>query len=162
MIWRCERKAPARDGGRGQEAGFTLIEVIVVLAVLAFALALIVGYKPPWSSGLGLRGTAAELASSLRLARSEAILQNRPVLFELDLSGRRFRVGNGTVRQLPRQLSIELLTVSGERRDFATGDIRFNPDGSSTGGRISLADGRQKMAVGIDWLSGRVSVADVQ
>jgi len=162
MIWRCERKVPARPGGRGQEAGFTLIEVIVVLAVLAFAMALIVGYKPPWSSGLGLRGTAAELASSLRLARSEAILQNRPVLFELDLSGRRFRIGNGTVRQLPRQLSIELLTVSGERRDFATGDIRFNPDGSSTGGRISLADGRQKMAVGVDWLSGRVSVADVQ
>src|SRR6059058_4925865 len=58
MIWRCERQAPARHGGRGQEAGFTLIEVIVVLAVLAFAMALIVGYKPPWSSGLGLRGTA--------------------------------------------------------------------------------------------------------
>src|SRR5438874_1500850 len=68
----------------------------------------------------------------------------------------------GSLREVPRQLSIELLTVSGERRDFATGDIRFNPDGSSTGGRISLADGRQKMAVGVDWLSGRVSVADVQ
>src|SRR5436853_7044658 len=128
MIWRCEREATARPGGHGQEAGFTLIEVIVVLAVLAFAMALIVGYKPPWSSGLGLRGTAAELASSLRLARSEAILQNRPILFELDLSGRRFRVGNGNVRQLPRQLSIELLTVSGERRDFASCDSGLNPD----------------------------------
>lgn len=162
MISRCERQAPTGGGGRGQEAGFTLIEVIVVLAVLAFALALIVGYKPPWSSGLGLRGSAAQLASGLRLARSEAILQNRPVLFELYLPGHRFRVGNGNVRQLPRQLLIELLTVTGERRDLATGDIRFNPDGSSTGGRISLADGRQKIAVGVDWLSGRVSVADVQ
>lgn len=162
MISRCERQAPTGGGDRGQEAGFTLIEVIVVLAVLAFALALIVGYKPPWSSGLGLRGSAAQLASGLRLARSEAILQNRPVLFELDLPGHRFRVGNGNVRQLPRQLLIELLTVTGERRDLATGDIRFNPDGSSTGGRISLADGRQKIAVGVDWLSGRVSVADVQ
>ena len=162
MISRCERQAPTGGGGRGREAGFTLIEVIVVLAVLAFALALIVGYKPPWSSGLGLRGTAAELASNLRLARSEAILQHRPVLFELDLPGHRFRVGNGNVRQLPRPLLIELLTVTGERRGLATGDIRFNPDGSSTGGRISLADGRQKIAVGVDWLSGRVSVADVQ
>src|SRR5438477_7683329 len=162
MIWRCERQAPARHGGRGQEAGFTLIEVIVVLAVLAFAMALIVGYKPPWSSGLGLRGTAAELTSGLRLARSEAILRNRPILFEIDLAGRQFRVDTGPARRLPPQLSIALLTVSGERRDAATGDIRFNPDGSSTGGRISLADGRQKMAVGVDWLSGRVSVADVQ
>src|SRR5437762_12745628 len=131
MIWRCERQAPARHGGRGQEAGFTLIEVIVVLAVLAFAMALIVGYKPPWSSGLGLRGTAAELASSLRLARSEAILQNRPVLFELDLSGRRFRIGNGTVPHFPRQPPIELLTVGGARRGFASGGVRFHAAGSS-------------------------------
>src|SRR2546430_17407007 len=98
MIWRCERQAPARHGGRGQDAGFTMIEVIVVLAVLAFALALIVGYKPRWSSGLGLRGTAAELASGLRLARSQAILQNRPLLFELDLPRPRFRIGNGHLR----------------------------------------------------------------
>src|SRR5437588_11968329 len=115
MIWRCERQAPARHGGRGQEAGFTLIEVIVVLAVLAFARALIVGYKPPWSSGLGLRGTAAELASSLRLARSVAMLRNRPVLFELDLSARRVPLGNRNVPVLPRQLSTARLRVCGER-----------------------------------------------
>src|SRR5438045_8578879 len=119
MIWRCERQAPARHGGRGQEAGFTLIEVIVVLAVLAFAMALIVGYKPPWSSGLGLRGTAAELASSLRLARSAAILQNRPGLFELDLSGRRFPIGTGTVRQLPAQRACQAPTAAGGRRRSA-------------------------------------------
>src|SRR5437763_16963339 len=159
MISRCERQAPTGGGGRGQDAGFTLIEVIVVLAVLAFALALLVGYKPPWSSGFGLRGTAAELASGLRLARSEAILRNRPILFEIDLAGHQFRVDTGPVRRLPPQLSIALLTVSGERRDVATGDIRFNPDGSSTGGRISLSDGPQKVTIGIDWLSGRVNAS---
>jgi general secretion pathway protein H len=152
--------AAAREHGR--EAGFTLIEIIVVLAVVGFALVLIVGYKPPWSSTLGVRGAAAEVASSLRLARSEAILRNRSVAFEIDLASRRFRAGSGAVRQLPPQLSIALLTVQGERRDVSTGDIRFNPDGSSTGGRISLADGARKMAVGVEWLSGRVSIADGQ
>jgi general secretion pathway protein H len=160
MTSRFELHAGAGTGDTGREAGFTLIEIIVVLAVLGFALALIVGYRPPWSSGLGVRGTAAELASGLRLARSEAISRNRPITFKIDLSDHHFQIGTSVVRPLPARLSIALLTVAGEQRG-TTGDIRFNPDGSSTGGRISIADGTQRIAVGIDWLNGRVSVANV-
>jgi general secretion pathway protein H len=140
--------------------GFTLIELLVSLAILGLALSLIAGYKPPWSRGLGLQATAGELAAGLRLARSEAILSNRPVLFDLDLIGHRYRIGTRTPRRLPADLSLELLTISGETVNGREGDIRFNPDGSSTGGRISLADGRRRVAVGVDWLTGRVSVAD--
>ena len=144
-----------------RDSGFTLIEVIVTLAILGFALVLVVGYKPPWSSGLGLKGAATELASGLRLARSEAIASNRSVVLDLDLIGHRYRVGTGAERHLPTNLSIELLTIAGERQAAGTGDIRFNPDGSSTGGRIALAEGQHRMAVGVDWLTGRISVADV-
>jgi general secretion pathway protein H len=147
---------PSVDRG----SGFTLIELLVALAVLGLALVLIAGYKPPWSRGLGLRATAAELAAGLRLARSEAIVNNRPVAFDIDLVGHRYRVGTGTPRGLPADLSLELLTISGEALNGREGDIRFNPDGSSTGGRISLADGRRRIGVGVDWLTGRVSVAD--
>ena len=143
-------------------AGFTLIEVIVTLAILGLALVIVVGYKAPWSSGLGLKGTASELASQLRLARSTAIASNRPVAFDLDVTDHLYRVGTGATRRLPANLSIKLLTISGESRDANVGDIRFNPDGSSTGGRIALADGKQRVAVGVDWLTGRVSVADLR
>jgi len=132
----------------------------VALAVLGLAVALIAGYKPPWSRGLGIEATAAELAAGLRLARSEAILTNRPVAFDLDLIGHRYRVGAAAPRRLPTDLSIELLTISGEARDAREGDIRFNPDGSSTGGRISLIDGPRRLGVGVDWLTGRVSIAN--
>ena len=164
MISRCKaalqpkpcRTTPWVDRG----GGFTLIELLVTLAVLGLALTLIAGYKPPWSRGLGLRATGAELAAGLRLARSEAIVSNRPVAFDLDLVGHRYRVGTGTPRRLPADLSLELLTIYGEALNDREGDIRFNPDGSSTGGRISLADGRRRIGVGVDWLTGRVSVAD--
>ena len=164
MISRCNRIAAARPSGerQGREAGFTLIEILITLAILGLAAALIVGYKPPWSRTLGLRGAAAELAAGLREARSEAILRNRPVSLDIDLDTRRFQAGSGTVRQLSAELSLALLTVTGERRNAHEGGIRFNPDGSSTGGRISIGDGKRAIAVGVDWLTGRVSVADAR
>ena len=143
-------------------AGFTLIEILVTLAILSLALALIVGQRPPWSSTMGVRAAAAQIAAGLREARSEALAQNRPMSFDIDIAQHRFRVGSGPIRSLPGELNLELLTVSGERRNAHTGGIQFNPDGSSTGGRISIADGRLAIAVGVDWLTGRVSIADAR
>ncbi len=161
MTWPSERK-PGRTGATwcgARASAFTVIELLVVLAILGFALALVVGYGSPASRGLDLRGSAAAVASGLRLTRSEAIVNNRAAAFGLDQAGHRFRPGSGPVQQLPPSLAIELLTVGGERKGHV-GDIRFNPDGSSSGGRIWLADGGRKIMVGVDWLTGRVSIAD--
>jgi general secretion pathway protein H len=168
MISRCEN-GPGPAALRGADAresssasGFTLIEMFVVLAILGFALALVIGYRSPGGRGLDLRGSAANLAAGLRMARSEAILRNRTVTFDLDLAGHRFREGSGPVHQLPASFAIELLTIGDERRNGNSGAIRFNPDGSSTGGRISIDDGGHTMMVGVDWLTGRVSIADAR
>ena len=42
-----------------------------------------------------------------------------------------------------------------------TGAISFAPDGSSSGGRIERADGGRRMRVSVDWLTGRVGVAEI-
>jgi general secretion pathway protein H len=142
--------------------GFTLIEILVVLAILAFSFTLVAGYRPPWSRGLEIDATAAKLASELRLVRSEAIAANQPSAFELDAAGRRYRSGSDSPRALPGRMAVELLTIAGEQQGSVAGRIRFYPDGSSTGGRIVLAERGRRVAIGVDWLTGRVSVADVR
>jgi general secretion pathway protein H len=162
MTWSDERRPRAMTPIGPRQAGFTLIELIVVLAILGLALTLIVGYKPPWSSGLGMRAAAGQLASALRVARSEAIARDMPVSVIIDVAAHRYRVGQEPDRRLPSALTMELLTVAGERRTAVESAIRFNPDGSSTGGRITVGDAVRKVAVGVDWLTGRVSVSDVR
>jgi general secretion pathway protein H len=162
MTWSGERRGRATTAMRRRTGGFTLIEVIVVIAILGLALALVVGYKPPWSSGLGARAAAGRLASVLRLARSEAVSSNAPVSVTIDVPAHRYRVGQEAGGRLPPGLTVELLTIAGERRTASEGTIRFNPDGSSTGGRITLGNGVRKIAVGVDWLTGRVSVGDAR
>ena len=141
-------------------AGFTLIEMIVVLAILGMTLALFTAYRAPWSQTLSAAGAASQLAADLRLARSQAIISNRPVLVSVDLPGHQYRVGAGDLRRIPGELRIELLTIANERQSERVADIRFNPDGSSTGGRIVLVDDRRRIDIGVDWLTGRVSIAD--
>ncbi len=53
-----------------------------------------------------------------------------------------------------------MLTTAGEARKGAAPAIRFDPDGSSTGGRIDLVEGKRKLEIGVDWLTGRVRVID--
>ena len=153
---------PAGPGAANTAGGFTLIEILVVVAVMAFALVLIVGYKPLWSRGFAIEQVAEELAGQLRLVRSEAIVENRAVALQIDLAAHRYRAGAAVAHPLPAALKIALLTVAGEHRGSTLGGIRFNPDGSSTGGRIVLGNGKRKVAVGVDWLTGRVSIADVR
>src|SRR5215218_8706970 len=117
---------------RTAAAGFTLIETLVVLAIVAFSFVLVAGYRPPWSRGLEIDATAARLATELRLVRSEAIAVNRSAAFELDVAGRRYRSGSAALRALPAHMAVELLTLAGEQQNGAAGRIRFHPDGSST------------------------------
>jgi general secretion pathway protein H len=151
---------PPAERHQSPAAGFTLIELLVVLAILGMTLALFTAYRSPWSRTLSVDGAASQLAADLRLARSQAIAGNRPVLVSIDMPGHQYRVGAGDVRHIPGELRMELLTIANERQSERIADIRFNPDGSSTGGRIVLVDDHRHIDVGVDWLTGRVSIAD--
>src|SRR3954451_11825814 len=109
MIWRPD---PALRGRAAGAAGFTLIEMLVVLAIVAFSFVLVASYRPPWSRGLEIDATAAGLAAELRLVRSEAIAANRSVAFELDLAERRYRSGSAPPQSLAARVALQFLTLA--------------------------------------------------
>ena len=61
---------------------------------------------------------------------------------------------------LPARLDLKLYTAQSEIVDDRRGAIRFYPDGSSTGGRVTVASGERKLLVDVDWLTGRVTIKE--
>jgi general secretion pathway protein H len=132
------------------DRGFTLIEMLVVLVVLGLIGSLVLARGPSRSAGLSARMAANALAGVLRAARSEAIADDRPVTVVIDGAAGTVRVDSKPARSVGA-----LLTPSAQ-------PIVFAPDGSSGGGHIDVVAGTVHKAVAVDWLTGRVSIADAQ
>lgn len=140
--------------------GFTMMELLIVLAIMgivaAFAIPIMGGNGV---SNTALKGAARELAAGLRFARSDAVAKRHDTFVAIDLAGRRFKVADDPVEhQLPKAIDIKLFTAQSDIVNDTTGAIRFFPDGGSNGGRITVASGERKYDVDIDWLTGRISI----
>jgi general secretion pathway protein H len=156
--WDGDREAAAR--GRVGQAGFTLIEMIVVLVVLGLALGLVLARGPMHSPSLDARMAAREVGQALRLARSRAIAQDQSVSVWLDVVARVVRVDGSPPEVLPGGIGVAVASPAGQAMAGRLVSIRFAPDGSSSGGLIVLGRKPFVRQVVVDWLTGRVSVDD--
>lgn len=145
---------------RPSTTGFTLIELLAVLSILALVAVFVV---PSLGGGevLELKSAARSLAAGLRHTRNQALNSNRSAAMAVDVGKREFRLpGEKRVRKLPEQIDIVLFTARSEQQSQQQGAIRFFPDGSSTGGRVTLSGQNVRFLVDVDWLTGKVSVIE--
>jgi general secretion pathway protein H len=143
---------------QGDQRGFTLLELLVVLAIIGLVVALVPGFVLRNHPQLDVEAAARAIADGLRQARSEAVLRNRPQAFALDVEERVFRTGDRTPVRIDAGIALSFRTARSELLDEGTGRIRFFPDGSSTGGLIRAARGDARADVRSDWLTGLVTV----
>lgn len=152
------RKRGSRHVSSRAAAGFTLLELIVVLAIMG----LVVGFAIPAltsSSGTELRASARTLAAALRRTRNHAVSTNSAAALSVDVDKHQFAVaGERRTRTLPTSVKLKLFTARSELDSEARGRIRFFPDGSSTGGRVTLSGKGGIYSVDIDWLTGRIQL----
>ncbi len=144
---------------RARQAGFTLLELLVVLAIigLAAAVALPALNRSPGRAELA-RG-AQEVAAALRAARALAITENRPASFTADTLSGRFAADGQADRYVPDGIGLSVTTVQGQAAGDVA-DIRFFPDGSSTGGGVVLSRGALAYEVRVSWLTGAATVRE--
>lgn len=140
--------------------GFSLVELIAVLtliAVVAGTAASVIGGN---LSGAKTRAAVRDLTAALRQTRGLAIVKGEERSLEIDVEARTYQVPDKSPVQLPEELQMKLLTAATEQTGDSKGMIRFFPDGSSSGGRITLTRDQHEWRVEIAWLTGEVRIEE--
>ena len=145
---------------RKRHSGFTLLELLVVLVLMGLITGMAVPLLSSGLPGAQLKASARELLAGLRQARDQAITLRQDAALTIDVQKHAFQVsGNPRVYKLPAKVKIGLFVADTQ----AAGDVgafRFYPDGSSTGGRVTVSLDRTTYQIDVDWLTGMARLQD--
>ena len=139
-------------------AGFTLVELLMVIAILGLAAGAVVLAVPDPRSPVA--EDAERLAARLVRAREESILSNRPVAVEATRAGYGFTVFDGTRWAALTEGPFEPETwTAGTTVGPATGPVRvvFDPTGVAEPVTLTLTRERHSRIVTVDG-AGEVSL----
>jgi general secretion pathway protein H len=142
------------------ESGMSLLETIIVLAILSLVLAVVLPGSTVQPRGTELRAVAQNVMSELRATRAHAIARNRATAMTIDVrQGRYLTEADGRWHQLPGGITFVTSTPAAAVRTAGQGRrIVFFGDGSSTGGTVRLQRDRASLDVAVDWLTGFVKI----
>lgn len=150
------RRPTSRMLSTDRRSGFTLIEVVAVMLIIALVASLVVTLMP----GTGraqLRALALEMAAMLRSERQDAILSGHARQVFVDSEGRAL-VGDGRKSVvIPPDVVLDVLGVN-KLWSGHVSVVRFEPDGASTGAVFKLSRQEAEYEVRVNWYSGAVAV----
>ncbi len=136
--------------------GFTLLEVIVTLFVVALAVGLTVPTIGRSTDGIKARAAVARFSAILRHTRERAITARKAHAVVIDPQAHKMTVHTGgpdgevrETRALPPRLLVEATPPPALT-------VRFEPQGTSSGGQFRLVSGAITYHVTVDPLTGRV------
>jgi len=142
-------------GGGALDRGFTLLELIVTVFVLALATAIVVPAIGRGTEGIRVRAEVAGFSAFLRRAREESVTTRTDLAVTVDPAARLVLEETADNQVRARHLLPERITIEADPPAALT--VYFSPLGFSTGGAFRVGGaGGVVYRVSVDPLTGRV------
>ncbi|MEO7066137.1 MAG: GspH/FimT family pseudopilin [Rhodanobacter sp.] len=154
----CSPKWVVGRSRAGSSRGFTLLEMLAVIVLIGIATAAVSVSVTRGLASARVSSASAELSAALRATRTQAIVHGETQNFDVDTQANSYRNVKGRDVSLPKGMRLSITSAKEDQPNSHTGRIRFFPDGSSTGGRITLQMGKRQWHVNVSWLTGQVRV----
>jgi general secretion pathway protein H len=160
---KAERARPPTSSAGRAEGGFTLLEVVCVVAIIALVAAIILPAIPRSTSYARLEAYAIETATLLKQDRYAAIRKRTRVATEISATARTIRSGvTGRTVRLPDDIAVEALLAKRCDQRPAGRTIDFFASGRSCGGTIELTRLGKGFQIRVNWLTGGIELVPVQ
>lgn len=150
------------QGVRTRQTGFSLLEILVILTLVGLMLGVVAFSLGRGVSSAEIRNASKEIAATMRYTRGLAMRSREQQVFVVDIENRTWQAGDRPPEPFQREMDITILTARSELTGENAGGIRFFPDGSSTGGRVTLTAGEREWQVGVEWLTGEITRGELQ
>ncbi|MDE2332249.1 MAG: prepilin-type N-terminal cleavage/methylation domain-containing protein [Bradyrhizobium sp.] len=145
---------------RASEHGFTLLEMVCVIALVAMLAAVLLPFLARHTSRARLQAYALEAANPLKADRSAVIRRGTNLSTLVDARSRAIRSGaSADVIRIPDDVLFDALLPESCRRRAALSTISFFADGMSCGGTIALTRLDASYEIRVNWLTGRIEIA---
>ena len=144
---------------RVSERGFTLLEMVCVLALIGMMAAVLLPLIPRQTSRARLQAYALQAAAVLKEDRNAAIRQGTAVATLVDAGSRLIRSGaTAAFIRIPEDVRFEALLPRSCNHREALSTINFFASGMSCGGAIALTRLDVGYEVRVNWLTGRIEI----
>lgn len=138
--------------------GFTLVELMVVLVIIALVMGLVATSMSRSISGAQARAATRKVVAALRYTRARAIIDKKEQVFLVNTGERSYLAPGRKQVTLPQGVDVTITTARSELTSEDVAGIRFFPDGGSTGGHIELTVNEREYRINIAWLTGEASL----